>query len=75
MDVDPDVRVNARIVVSPPPSSLVTVYLLSPPLTNFLIVVSMGSGADVDPKVGVDACVVVSLPPSSLVTVVLAPVR
>ena len=79
VDVDSDVRVNVCVVVLPPPSSLVTIFLLSPPLpsphhmplTNFLIVVSVGSSADVNPKVGVDACVVVSLPPSSLVTVVL----
>ncbi len=33
VDVDPDVRVNACVVMSSPPSSLVTVVLLSPPLT------------------------------------------
>ena len=81
MDVNPNVRVNARVVVSPPPilprdhlPPLPSSPLPSPhhmPLTNFLIVVSMGSGTDVDPEVGVDACVVVLLPPSSLVTVVL----
>ncbi len=31
-DVDPEVGVDARVVVSPPPSSLVTVFLLSSPL-------------------------------------------